>query len=335
MTAALSAHGVTRRYGDGPVVKDVSLSLPPGQITALLGSSGAGKSTLLRLFAGCEGVDAGEIRLGEELLSAPGRTVPAEKRRIGLIFQDFALFPHLTAARNVAFGLKHLPKAEAAARTDAWLARLGLTPRADAYPHELSGGEQQRVAIARALAPEPAAILMDEPFSGLDPGLRDSVRDTALDAIRAAGIPALLVTHDPAEALEHADRIAIISRGQLLQEGPASDIYLRPASPEVASALGPINRFRAGDAPPGLLADTPPDRLVIVRPEGVKPDPAAAVRAEITSARLTGALIRLTLAAGPLKLVALCPPAPGLAAGATTGIRLDPALTFTFASGSV
>ncbi|OZB13922.1 MAG: hypothetical protein B7X53_15040, partial [Hyphomonas sp. 34-62-18] len=179
MNAPLSAHGVTRRYGDRAVVDGVSLSLPPGQITALLGGSGAGKSTLLRLLSGLEGVDEGEIRLGEEVLSAHGRTVPAEKRRIGLIFQDFALFPHLTAARNVAFGLKHLPKAEAIARAQAWLARLGLEPRANAYPHELSGGEQQRVAIARALAPEPAAILMDEPFSGLDPSLRDSVRDAA------------------------------------------------------------------------------------------------------------------------------------------------------------
>lgn len=335
MTAPLIALGVTRRYGEGAVVQGVSLTLPPGQITALLGSSGAGKSTLLRLFAGFEGVDEGEIRLGDERLSAPGRTVPAERRRIGLIFQDFALFPHLTAARNVAFGLKHLPKAEAAARAAAWLDRLGLTPRAGAYPHELSGGEQQRIAIARALAPEPAAILMDEPFSGLDPGLRDSVRETALDAIRAAGIPALLVTHDPAEALEHADRIAIISRGHLLQEGAASDIYLRPVSPEVASALGPVNRFMASQAPPGLLADVSAGKLVVVRPEGVRPDPAAPVRAEILSARLTGALMRLALRAGPLRLIALCPPAPGLVAGAETGIQLDPALTFTFASGSV
>lgn len=335
MTAPLTAIGVTRRYGDGPVVQGVSLSLPPGQITALLGSSGAGKSTLLRLFAGFEGVDEGEIRLGNERLSAPGRTVPAEKRRIGLIFQDFALFPHLTAARNVAFGLKHLPKPEAAARTAEWLARLGLTPRANAYPHELSGGEQQRVAIARALAPSPAAILMDEPFSGLDPGLRGSVRDVALDAIRAAGIPALLVTHDAAEALEHADRIAIISRGRLLQEGPASEIYFRPASPAVAAALGPVNRFMARDAPPALVNGAAAGSTILVRPEGVCLDPEAPVRAQITSARLTGPLTRLTLTAGNLRLVALCAPGRGAAVGAETGIRLDPALTFTFASGEV
>lgn len=335
MTASLSAHSVTRRYGDRAVVNGVSLSLPPGQITALLGGSGAGKSTLLRLFAGLEGLDAGEIRLGTEILSAPGRTLPAEKRRIGLIFQDFALFPHLTAARNVAFGLKHLPKAEAAARAQAWLARLGLEPRANAYPHELSGGEQQRVAIARALAPEPAAILMDEPFSGLDPSLRDSVRDAALDAIRAAGIPALLVTHDPAEALEHADRIAIMSQGELLQEGPASEIYTRPVSAAVAGALGPVNRFPAGAAPAGLLDGQAPSALILVRPEGVCIDPASTCRATILTARMTGPLTRLTLDLQGLRLTALVPQMSGIVPGMETGVRLDPALTFTFASGKV
>ncbi|ABI75865.1 iron ABC transporter, ATP-binding protein [Hyphomonas neptunium ATCC 15444] len=335
MSAALSAHQVTRRYGDRAVVDGVSLTLPPGQITALLGGSGAGKSTLLRLFAGLEGVDEGEIRIGEEVLSAPGRTVPAEKRRIGLIFQDFALFPHLTAARNVAFGLKHLPKTEAADRAQAWLARLGLEPRAGAYPHELSGGEQQRVAIARALAPEPSAILMDEPFSGLDPSLRDSVRDAALDAIRAAGIPALLVTHDPAEALEHADRIAILSQGKLLQEGPAHEIYTRPASAAVAGALGPVNRFRASAVPPGLLHGQAPEALILVRPEGVLIDTASPVRATLLSARMTGPLIRLKLDLNGLRLTALVPPVTGIVPGMETGVRLDPALTFTFASGEL
>ncbi|MFN4184100.1 MAG: ABC transporter ATP-binding protein [Hyphomonas sp.] len=335
MKAALSAHLVTRRYGDSAVVDGVSLSLPPGQITALLGGSGAGKSTLLRLFAGLEGVDEGEIRIGEDILSAPGRTLPAEKRRIGLIFQDFALFPHLTAARNVAFGLKHLPKAEAAARAQAWLARLGLEPRAGAYPHELSGGEQQRVAIARALAPEPSAILMDEPFSGLDPSLRDSVRDVALDAIRAAGIPALLVTHDPAEALEHADRIAIMSQGKLLQEGPAREIYTQPASAAVAGALGPVNRFTAGEVPAGLLSGQDASAVILVRPEGVRLDPASPVRAIVLSTRMTGPLTRLKLDINGLKMTALVPPVTEIVPGVETGVRLDPALTFTFASGEV
>lgn len=339
MSAALTVRAVTRRYGQRAVVDGVSLSLPPGQITALLGGSGAGKSTLLRLIAGLEGVDEGEISIGAETLSAPGRTIPAEKRRIGLIFQDFALFPHLTAARNVAFGLKHLPRAEAAQTAQAWLARLGLTPRANAYPHELSGGEQQRVAIARALAPQPSAILMDEPFSGLDPSLRDNVRETALDAIRAAGIPALLVTHDPAEALEHADRIAILSQGKLLQEGPAAEIYTRPVSPAVAGALGPLNRLTAETAPEGLLSGAAPGSLVLVRPEGVRLDPASPVRAKVVSARMTGPLTRVVLDLNGIRLSSFVPEVssivPEIAPGSDTGVRLEPGLTFTFPSGTV
>ena len=332
MSEALAAVGITRRYGVRAVVERVSLTLEPGQITALLGASGAGKSTLLRLFAGFEPAEEGEIRLGDTVLTSPGHTVAAEKRRIGLIFQDFALFPHLNAARNVAFGLKHLPKAEAAARAAAWLDRFGLAGRAAAYPHELSGGEQQRIAIARALAPEPAAILMDEPFSGLDPGLRGSVREAALSAIREAGIPALLVTHDPAEALEHADQIAIMSEGRLLQSGPAADIYRKPNSAAVALALGPVNRFDAGAAPQ-LVPNAQPGVIIYVRPEGVRLDPASPVKATVQSSRLTGAQQRLALDLGGLRLMALVTPDTDFSPGDEVGIRLDPRLTFTFASG--
>ncbi|MFN7056802.1 ABC transporter ATP-binding protein [Hyphomonas sp.] len=328
--APLIASGVTRRYGVRAVVEDVSLTLPPGEITALLGASGAGKSTLLRLFAGFEPVEAGEIRLGEAVLSAPGRTVASEKRRIGLVFQDFALFPHLTAARNVAFGLKHLGKAEAKARALDWLARFGLSARANAYPHELSGGEQQRVAIARALAPEPAAILMDEPFSGLDPSLRDSVRDAALSAVREAGIPALLVTHDPAEALEHAGRIAILAQGRLLQAGPSAEVYSRPASAAVAAALGQISSFAAEAAPAGLVdPPAPAGSLVCVRPEGVILDPAAPVRAAVKARTHQ----KLHLQAGAITLTAYAPPGSTAEPGSDTGIRLDPRFTFIFPSG--
>ena len=210
--------------------------------------------------------------------------------------------------------------------------KLLPAPPANAYPHELSGGEQQRVAIARALAPEPGAILMDEPFSGLDPSLRDSVREAALDAIRAAGIPALLVTHDPAEALEHAERIAILAHGRLLQEGPAGEIYRRPACPVVAAALGPVNRFQAATAPQGLLNGDTEAGLVLVRPEGVMIDASSPLRAKITACRPAGALMRLTLETAGLTLTALTPAGSGLETGLETGIRLDPALTFTFAS---
>jgi len=334
MSAPLEAIAVSRRYASRAIVDDVTLSLVPGEITALLGGSGAGKSTLLRLLAGLEPVDAGEVRLAGRVLSAPGRTVPPEQRRIGLIFQDFALFPHLTAARNVGFGLKHLPRKQAAATTDRWLSLLGLSGRAGAYPHELSGGEQQRVAIARALAPEPAAILMDEPFSGLDPALSGSVREAALSAVRAAGIPALMVTHDPAEALESADRIAILSQGRLLQSGSAEEVYRRPASLAAAGALGAVNVFRRASLPPSWQAAfSATGDLAGFRPEGVHLDAASPARFSVTSRRLTGPLVRLTLEGHGLKVNALAAPGAAPHAGAETGVSLDPALTFTFASG--
>jgi len=332
MPDSLIAEGVSRAYDGKRVVDSVSLELKPGAITALLGGSGAGKSTLLRLFAGLEPVDTGEIRLGGEILSSTTRTVPSNKRRVGLIFQDFALFPHLTALQNVAFGLKPLGKEAARAAAMDWLGRLGLTARADAYPHELSGGEQQRVAIARALAPQPAAILMDEPFSGLDPALRSSVRDAALEAVRAAGIPALLVTHDPVEALESADHVAILKGGRVQQEGPAAEVYLKPASADVAAALGPVNRLAAQDVPDGLSGPLPAGSELVVRPEGICIDPASPVRASVLASQVTGAMNRLVLNAGGHRLVALVPRQGAPQAGDETGIRLDPALSFIFPS---
>jgi iron(III) transport system ATP-binding protein len=332
--SSLSVTGVSRLYDGLAVVSGVSLDLAPGAITALLGGSGAGKSTLLRLFAGLEPVDAGDVRLGDTVLSRPGYTLPPEKRHIGLIFQDFALFPHLTALQNTAFGLAHLPRDDARAIATQWLSRLGLGARSSAYPHELSGGEQQRVAIARALAPKPAAILMDEPFSGLDPSLRGSVRDEALDAVRAAGIPALLVTHDPAEALESADHIAIMKAGRILQQGKASDVYLKPQGADIAAALGPVNRIFGRDIPPGLLGQAvAPDALVVIRPEGVIPDVTAPVRARVVASRLTGPMSRLVLDVGNLQLTSLVPRGLAPEVGSETGIQIDPELSFIFASG--
>lgn len=329
---ALIASNVTRTYGKSAVVEDVSLAMEPGLITALLGGSGAGKSTLLRLLAGLEPVDAGEIRLGDTILSNTDRTVPAAKRRIGLIFQDFALFPHLTAEQNIAFGLKHLPKPDIAALVNKWLDRLRLTERRGAYPHQLSGGEQQRVAIARALAPSPAAILMDEPFSGLDPGLRGEVRAEALAAIRDAGIPALLVTHDPAEALESADHIAILRAGHVLQQGPAQQIYLFPESVEVAAALGPINRIQPRSALHQLVPNAPDNALIAVRPEGIQQDNSSPVRAQVTASQLTGPMVRLELQVGKETLFSLMPRMTAPTAGTEIGLRFDPALSFIFQS---
>ncbi len=234
---------VRRAYAGVRALDDVSLTAPTGKVLALLGPSGSGKSTILRLVAGLESVDAGEVRIGDELMSSSHHTLPAEQRRIGMVFQDYSLFPHLTAGANVAFGLDRISRAVREARALAWLDRVGLKHRAHAYPHELSGGEQQRVALARALAPSPRAVLLDEPFSGLDPVQRAELRDATLATLMEARTTTLFVTHDADDALQVADRLAILKAGRLLQEAPPREAYDRPASIDVAAALGPINVF--------------------------------------------------------------------------------------------
>ena len=247
----LTATGLARRYGRDAGVHGVDLTLVPGQVTALLGPSGSGKSTLLRLIAGLEAPDAGEIRLGETVLSWPGQTVPPEHRGIGLMFQEHALFPHKTVLGNVTFGLSHLPRAEARDRALDLLRSLRLEDRAKAWPSTLSGGEQQRVALARALAREPAVLLMDEPFSGLDASLRAEVRDALTPALRAAGAAVLIVTHDAEDALAMADHLVLLDQGEVLQEGTPEACYLRPESLAAARMLGPVEALPArvdGDA---------------------------------------------------------------------------------------
>ncbi len=333
----LSARAVTRIYGGRRVVDRADLDLPPGRIVALVGRSGSGKSTLLRLLAGLEPVDEGEVRQGDIRLSWPGHTVPPERRRTGLIFQDFALFPHMTAAENVRFGLARRGRGEGMAEARDWLARLGLAARADAYPHELSGGEQQRVAIARALAPDPTAILMDEPFSGLDPALRQGVGDAALDAIRETGKPALLVTHDAQGAMEAADWLAVMREGRIVQSGTPLDVYRNPLDADIASALGPVMQFAAADLPPTLWpgSDLPGDRIVCVREEGVRFDPASTARAIVRRVALIGPAFRVTLQLGPMTVRALVPARDVPPhAGDEVGLAFDPLLTFTFPAGS-
>ena len=299
---AVILRGVQRVYDGAAVLDDVSLTAHAGKVLALLGPSGSGKSTILRLIAGLEPLDAGEIRFDDEIVSTPARTLAPEARRVGMVFQDYALFPHLNAAANVAFGLHTLPRAEQDAIALKWLERVGLARRAHAFPHELSGGEQQRVAIARALAPKPRVLLLDEPFSGLDPALREELRDVTLAALSEADATVFFVTHDAEEALLVADRLAILKAGRVLQEAAPRDAYDRPASVDAAAALGPVNVIAgqvAGgrvETPFGAIATNLPDgaaAIVAARAEALTLTPGS--RARVVDRRPHGAqdLVRI------------------------------------------
>jgi len=241
IAAKLSYDRITHRYGDVVAVQDFSLVVEPGEIICLLGRSGCGKTTLLRLAAGVEQPMQGRVLINDQDVSSGKTFLPPEKRGVGLMFQDFALFPHLTNLANVMFGLKSLPKAEAESEARRALARVGLEKYADAYPHMLSGGEQQRVALARAVAPRPSVLLMDEPFSGLDRLLRDEVREDTLNVLREARVTSVVVTHDPEEALRMGDRIALMSGGRLVQVDTPQAIYSKPKDLFVARFFCDLN----------------------------------------------------------------------------------------------
>ncbi|MEM8993715.1 MAG: ABC transporter ATP-binding protein, partial [Acidobacteriota bacterium] len=232
---------VSHRFGDIVAADGVCLEVRPGDVHCLLGPSGSGKSTLLRLVAGLEQLRHGSITLGGHTVADPSRHRPPEARSIGFVFQDFALFPHLDVRRNVAFGMATGTKAEKLGRADAWLRRVDLLSHAKAMPHTLSGGQQQRVALARALARDPAIMLLDEPFSGLDRQLRAEVRDSTLALLRETGVATLMITHDPDEALSSGDQVSIIRAGRILQTGTPDDVYSRPHSQDVAEVFGPLN----------------------------------------------------------------------------------------------
>ena len=335
--AAITLNNVTRRYGARAVVDTVSLTAPAGKVLALLGPSGSGKSTILRLIAGLEPVDAGEIALGGQTVSTRTHTQAPEQRRVGFVFQDYALFPHLNAGANVAFGLAHLPRAERDARALQWLQRVGLGARAQAYPHELSGGEQQRVALARALAPSPRAVLLDEPFSGLDPSLRSELRDVALAAIQEARATAIFVTHHADEALMVADRLAVLRDGRVLQEAAPREVYAAPANAETAAALGPVNTYDtivqngAAQTPVGAVATTLANGAyarVVVRAEAIALTDGASIRVLDRRPQGHAEMVRLE-ASGGFEWRALVP--ANAPARERANLVIDPSGAFVFA----
>jgi iron(III) transport system ATP-binding protein len=269
---AIDARGVDKRFGGTRAVDGATLTVPEGELVALLGPSGSGKTTLLRVIAGFEEPDAGRVAIAGRPVAGDGAWVEPEHRRIGMVFQDGALFPHLTVERNVAFG------ASRRERVAECLELVGLSGRAASYPHELSGGERQRVALARALAADPEVVLLDEPFASLDAGLRDALRAEVAGILRAAGTSALLVTHDQAEALSLAGTVAVMREGRVEQVGTPEEIYERPQSRWVAEFLGEadvipgtasqgmveceLGRFGAASELAGRVS-------VVIRPESV------------------------------------------------------------------
>jgi iron(III) transport system ATP-binding protein len=338
---------IAKRFGPCQAVDGLSLQLPRGDIACLLGPSGCGKTTVLRCVAGFESVDRGSIRAHERVLSQPGRTVPPQQRRIGMVFQDYALFPHLTVADNVAFGLHALPAADRTRRTDAMLDAVGLEQQRRRYPHELSGGQQQRVALARALAPQPELLLLDEPFSSLDVELRQRLSVEVRDLLKRLNTTALLVTHDQDEAFAVADRVGVMRDGRLEQWDTPYDLYHRPATRFVADFVGEgvfvrgtvvaadavqtgIGTIRASASrqwTPGSNVD------LLLRPDDVIHDDASELRGQICQRAFRGAefLYSLRMPDGT-HLLSLVPSHHDHQLGEHIGVRIEPDHLVAFVS---
>lgn len=327
----LEVQNLIRSFDGLRVVDDVSFQVQPGEVACLLGPSGCGKSTTLRMVAGVDMQDSGRIHVDGKLICDTHFRIPPERRAIGLMFQDFALFPHLPVSENVAFGLKGGHSANRD-RVAELLGRVQMTRHLDSYPHELSGGEQQRIALARALAPRPRVLLMDEPFSGLDERLRDGIRDDTLALLKEEGTAVLLVTHEPDEAMRMADQILLMRDGRIVQKGAPYNLYNAPVDRQAAAFFSDINVLTGRVQ--GALTDTPfgqfltpgvPDGReveIVIRPQHLKidfdragqgPAPTAengtAAMARVTRARYLGRelLVEFTTDQGGIALTATVP----------------------------
>jgi iron(III) transport system ATP-binding protein len=299
----LVLQNVSRSFGAVAALRDVSLEIASGQLVCLVGHSGCGKSTLLRTIAGIETIDAGRILIDGGQVAGDGVFVEPEHRRVGFMFQDYALFPHLSVRQNIGFGLASMPRPLRHQRVEEIIARIGIGALADRYPHMLSGGEQQRVALARALAPQPSVLLMDEPFSNLDRGLRDRVRDETLSLVRHLGMTAVVVTHDPEEALAIGDMVVLMQDGRVVEAGTGEAIYARPATAYAASFFSRMNQIPARQTEAGV--DTPFGRLPSTLKSGAAPKallrPTSihiadrGVPAQVVNRTLLGELEELTL----------------------------------------
>ena len=334
--ALLEVENLRHSYGAQEVVRGLGFSLPRGAIGCLLGPSGCGKTTVLRCIAGFEAVQEGVIRLAGRVVSEPGTLVPPEQRRIGMVFQDYALFPHLSVAENIGFGLHGATRDERRARTAELAGLVGLSGELEKYPHEISGGQQQRVALARALAPRPELLLLDEPFSNLDVHLRERLSLEVREIIKASGATAILVTHDQQEAFAMADEIGVLHQARIQQWDSAYNLYHRPANRLVADFVGQgvflparVIDGQSLEIELGVLKDSAGHRNggpleVLLRPDDVIHDDAAPTQAEVLHKAFRGAEILYTLRlASGRRVLALVPSHHNHALGEKIGIRLD------------
>ncbi len=341
----LELKAVVQRYGRQTIVDGVDFRLEPGSIACLLGPSGCGKTTLLRCIAGFEEIAGGEIRIHDQVVSRPGHRVSPERRHVGMVFQDYALFPHLDVERNVGFGLGGMSPQERRHRVDELLGTVGLAGLGHKFPHELSGGQQQRVALARALAPRPELVLLDEPFSNLDVDLRERLSVEVREILKSEGMTAVLVTHDQHEAFAMADEIGVMSGGRIQQWDTPYNLYHRPANRFVADFVG------KGVFVPGQVLDASHVEIelgvlksgvpvacsqgcaacgkgcavdVLLRPDDVVHDDASPTRAEVRHKAFRGADILYTLRLGSgAEVLSLVPSHHNHAIGELIGVRLE------------
>jgi iron(III) transport system ATP-binding protein len=338
--ATVTCVALNKSFGGQAVVRDLSLTVEAGQILALLGPSGCGKTTTLRLIAGFEQLDSGRIEIGGAVVADGRFHLPPEKRRAGMVFQDYAIFPHLDVGRNVAFGLGR--GADNALRAESMLAFVGLAGLGRQMPYELSGGQQQRVALARALAPGPAVLLLDEPFSNLDTALRQQVRVEVRQLLKQSGATAIFVTHDQEEALFIGDQVAVMNSGHLEQVGPPTEIFHRPQSRFVAGFIGHTD-FLPGvmtadglDSPLGRLPAPPSDTPGMAVDIALRPDDVTFERAQPGNGRIVGrrflgiaTIFEIALDSGP-RLHSWQPHTVDAPVGATVHAGLRPGHPFTF-----